>query len=31
MGVLTLLLWFMHRENIKRLLSGREGKIGQKD
>lgn len=31
MGVLTLLLWFMHRENIRRLLSGREGKIGQKD
>lgn len=31
MGVLALLLWFMHRENIKRLLSGREGKIGQKD
>jgi glycerol-3-phosphate acyltransferase PlsY len=30
MGVLTLLLWFMHRENIKRLLSGSEGKIGQK-
>lgn len=30
MGVLTVLLWFMHRENIKRLLSGGEGKIGQK-
>ncbi len=30
MGVLTLLLWFMHRENIARLLSGSEGKIGQK-
>ncbi|RDJ21475.1 glycerol-3-phosphate 1-O-acyltransferase PlsY [Bosea caraganae] len=30
MGVLTLLLWFMHRENIKRLLAGSEGKIGQK-
>jgi glycerol-3-phosphate acyltransferase PlsY len=28
--VLTLLLWFMHRENIKRLLNGTEGKIGQK-
>jgi glycerol-3-phosphate acyltransferase PlsY len=28
--VLTLLLWFMHRENIKRLLNGAEGKIGQK-
>ena len=27
---LTLLLWFMHRENIKRLLNGTEGKIGQK-
>jgi acyl phosphate:glycerol-3-phosphate acyltransferase len=30
MALLTLLLWFMHRENIARLLSGREGKIGQK-
>jgi acyl phosphate:glycerol-3-phosphate acyltransferase len=30
MAVLALLLWFMHRENIARLLSGREGKIGQK-
>jgi glycerol-3-phosphate acyltransferase PlsY len=28
--LLTLLLWFMHRENIRRLLSGAEGKIGQK-
>ncbi|MGM4988532.1 glycerol-3-phosphate 1-O-acyltransferase PlsY [Tardiphaga sp. 841_E9_N1_2] len=28
--VLTLLLWFMHRENIKRLLNGTEGKIGAK-
>ena len=28
--VLTLLLWWKHRENIKRLLSGSEGKIGQK-
>lgn len=28
--VLTLLLWFMHRENIKRLVSGTEGKIGAK-
>ncbi|MDB5574611.1 MAG: hypothetical protein JWR79_1768, partial [Tardiphaga sp.] len=27
-GVLTLLLWFMHRENIKRLQAGTEGKIG---
>lgn len=25
---LTLLLWFMHRANIGRLLNGREGKIG---
>jgi len=30
MGALTLLLWFMHRENIARLLTGSEGKIGQK-
>ena len=30
MGALTLLLWFMHRENIARLLKGSEGKIGQK-
>jgi acyl phosphate:glycerol-3-phosphate acyltransferase len=28
--LLALLLWFMHRENIKRLLSGTEGRIGQK-
>jgi glycerol-3-phosphate acyltransferase PlsY len=28
--LLTLLLWFMHRENISRLLKGAEGKIGQK-
>jgi glycerol-3-phosphate acyltransferase PlsY len=27
---LTLLLWFMHRENIKRLVAGTEGKIGAK-
>ncbi|MDB5656992.1 MAG: glycerol-3-phosphate acyltransferase [Tardiphaga sp.] len=27
---LTLLLWFMHRENIRRLLAGTEGKIGAK-
>ena len=27
---LTLLLFFMHRENIKRLMAGTEGKIGQK-
>ncbi len=30
MALLTVFLWFMHRENIKRLLSGTEGKIGQK-
>jgi glycerol-3-phosphate acyltransferase PlsY len=30
MAVLAALLWFMHRENIARLLSGTEGKIGQK-
>jgi glycerol-3-phosphate acyltransferase PlsY len=29
-SVLTLLLFYMHRENIKRLLAGTEGKIGQK-
>jgi glycerol-3-phosphate acyltransferase PlsY len=29
-AVLTLLLFTMHRENIKRLLAGTEGKIGQK-
>ena len=28
--VLTLLLWFMHRENIRRLLAGTESKIGAK-
>jgi glycerol-3-phosphate acyltransferase PlsY len=27
--VLTLLLIYMHRENIRRLLAGTEGKIGQ--
>jgi glycerol-3-phosphate acyltransferase PlsY len=27
---LTLLLWFMHRENIRRLIAGTEGKIGAK-
>jgi glycerol-3-phosphate acyltransferase PlsY len=26
--LLTLLLWFMHRANIARLLNGSEGKIG---
>ncbi|AOO82079.1 glycerol-3-phosphate 1-O-acyltransferase PlsY [Bosea vaviloviae] len=30
MALLTVLLWYMHRENIARLLGGREGKIGQK-
>jgi glycerol-3-phosphate acyltransferase PlsY len=29
-AVLTLLLFYMHRENIKRLQGGTEGKIGQK-
>ena len=29
-AVLTLLLFYMHRENISRLLAGTEGKIGQK-
>jgi glycerol-3-phosphate acyltransferase PlsY len=29
-AVLTLLLFYMHRENIKRLVAGTEGKIGQK-
>ena len=28
--VLTVLLWWKHRENIRRLLAGTEGKIGQK-
>jgi glycerol-3-phosphate acyltransferase PlsY len=28
--VLTIILWISHRENIARLLSGTEGKIGQK-
>jgi glycerol-3-phosphate acyltransferase PlsY len=27
--VLTVLLWFMHRDNIRRLLNGTEGKIGK--
>lgn len=30
MAILTVLLWFMHRGNIARLLKGSEGKIGQK-
>lgn len=29
-AVLTLLLWFAHRENIRRLVGGRESKIGAK-
>jgi glycerol-3-phosphate acyltransferase PlsY len=29
-AVLTLLLFYMHRENIKRLQAGTEGKIGKK-
>ncbi len=29
-AVLTLLLFYAHRDNIKRLLAGNEGKIGQK-
>ena len=28
--LLGALLWWMHRENIKRLLAGQEGRIGQK-
>ena len=31
MAALAGLLWVMHRTNIARLLSGSEGKIGQKD
>lgn len=31
MAGLTVLLWIMHRANIARLLTGREGKIGKKD
>src|ERR1700734_1204960 len=29
-AVLTLLLFYMHRENIKRLQTGKEGRIGEK-
>ena len=29
-AVLTLLLFYMHRENIKQLMAGTEGRIGQK-
>ena len=28
--MLTLLLFYMHRENIKRLQAGTEGRIGEK-
>jgi glycerol-3-phosphate acyltransferase PlsY len=28
--VMTLLLFYAHRENIKRLQTGTEGRIGQK-
>jgi glycerol-3-phosphate acyltransferase PlsY len=27
-GVLTLILWIMHRANIGRLVDGKEAKIG---
>jgi glycerol-3-phosphate acyltransferase PlsY len=27
---LAILLWFRHVENIRRLLNGTEGRIGQK-
>jgi glycerol-3-phosphate acyltransferase PlsY len=30
MAVLAILLWWKHRENIRRLLGGRESRIGQK-
>jgi glycerol-3-phosphate acyltransferase PlsY len=29
-GLLTVILWIKHRDNIARLLQGTEGKIGQK-
>ena len=29
-ALLTLLMFYMHRENIRRLLAGTEGRIGQK-
>jgi glycerol-3-phosphate acyltransferase PlsY len=29
-GLLTVILWIKHRDNIARLLQGSEGKIGQK-
>jgi acyl phosphate:glycerol-3-phosphate acyltransferase len=30
-GVLTLLLFYMHRENIRRLRTGTEGRIGKRN
>src|ERR1700694_1790761 len=30
-SVLTLLLFYMHRENIKRLQAGTEGRVGEKE
>ncbi|MBS9476605.1 glycerol-3-phosphate 1-O-acyltransferase PlsY [Ancylobacter radicis] len=30
LAILAALLWFMHRTNISRLLTGTEGKIGKK-
>jgi glycerol-3-phosphate acyltransferase PlsY len=30
MLLLSVMLWFMHRANIARLLAGTEGKIGAK-
>jgi glycerol-3-phosphate acyltransferase PlsY len=29
--VLAVILWAMHRENIRRLLAGTESRIGQKN
>jgi acyl phosphate:glycerol-3-phosphate acyltransferase len=29
-AVLTLLLFYMHRDNIRRLQAGTEGRIGEK-
>lgn len=29
--LLTILLWWKHRENVSRLLSGKENRIGKKD
>ena len=29
-GVLTVLIWLMHRANIQRLVAGTEPKIGSK-